>query len=103
MEHLRSFNEQYNMNTVHFFAWPDEDTDMNTIAFGTEDEIVNDRLCSENLDWDDISELKDLFNDDGSLCEDYLISTETPIDVIDKELISRGYTKDARLKNVGWG
>jgi len=88
---------------IRYFAWFDEDANMNIIAFGTEDEIINDRLTGEDLDYDEISGLKDIFDDDESFGEDYLISTETSLSDIDIELIARGFVKDKRLKNVGWG
>jgi hypothetical protein len=88
---------------IHFYAWYDNYSKMNIIAFGTEENILNDCLTSEDLDWNEISDLKDFFNDTGELCEDYLISTDISLNEIDSELISRGFIKDERLENVGWG
>lgn len=89
--------------TTFFFAWYDKDSDFNIIAFGTQDEIANDCLTGEDLDYDEISDIKEFFDDSGSLCEDYLISTYIPLTEINKELTSRGFIKDKRLKNTRWG
>lgn len=92
------------MATTKYFAWFDKDSNTNLIAFGTEDEINNDRLTGESLelDYDEIYELKDIL-DDEDFGEDYLISTYISLNIIDKELLGRGFIKDKRLKNVGWG
>ena len=66
---------------MKYFAWLDKYCETNIIAFGTDDEIENDELTGEDLDYEEFTELQDLFNDDGSLCEDYLISTNSISDV----------------------
>lgn len=98
---------------ILYFAWADSETGMNTIAFGTEENINDDCLNWDYFDedyWDgsspspyEISDMGKYFNDDGGLCEDYLISTETSLEDIDNKLLKEGYVKDARLKNIGWG
>jgi hypothetical protein len=90
-------------SSIRYFAWFDQDSNCNVIAFGIEKEILKDCLTGRNLPFDEIDELRDIFNDDGSLCEDYLISTDVSLSVIDNELLNRGFTRDIRMKNVGWG
>ena len=87
-----------------FFSWLDEESGLNFVAFATEVEIENDCLTGEWIDdFTLIASMKELLEDDGSLCEDYLISTDVPLNVIDEELEKRGFIKDKRIKNIGWG
>jgi hypothetical protein len=89
------------MEITRYFAW--YECGKNIIAFATEDNIFDDCLNGEYLDYSEISELMDIFEDTGELCEDYLIATDVPLQNIDNELLSRGMIKDPRIRNIGWG
>ena len=54
------------------------------------------------LDYDEMGHFRDIFDDTGVLCEDYLITSYCSIDDINKELLNFGYIQDERLKNIGW-
>lgn len=90
-------------NGIRYYAKYDETTDTNVIVFGTIAEIKDDTVTGEDLNYDEISALKDLFEDSEEFGEDYIISTDIPLSEIDAKLLQFGYTKDSRLKNIGWG
>lgn len=92
-----------------YFAWFDVDSNSNIIAFATENEIIDDCLCGDIFvdlseeGFDIFTDLKNIFDDSEIFGEDYLISTNTSLNDIDTELIKRGFIKDKRIKNIGWG
>lgn len=89
---------------AHYFAWYDSEYDTTIIAFGTEDEILDDTLAGNSLDPNEFEKLQYLLNDTCELGEDYLISTEDySVSQIKDKLDKLGYIWDSRLKNVGWG
>lgn len=87
----------------HYYAYLDPEAGMTVVIFATEEEILNDTVTGEELDLEEMDYLRELFDDDGSMTEDYLIATDWRVKQVREVLDDRGYIYDRRVGEIGWG
>lgn len=83
-----------------FFAWDDPDTEGTTVAFGSLAEIQNDKLQGDGASSQQL--VAEDLEDDGSLCEDYLVCSPKSVADCRAICLAAGLVEDPNLQSTGW-
>ena len=78
------------------------------VTFGTEEEIQEDQLEGEGIEYGEFQHLQEKLDDTGELCEDYLIvsnkyKTKADIPTVKGLCEQYGFIENKALDACGWG